>query len=140
LRKIDRIIITAEQPPELELEQLRNYHVSKGLEDIGYHYTLSSLGVLRVGRRAESPPAPATAFNQSAIAVCLLGAIPIDYTRADLEKVAAPLADLCITYGLYAKQIKESKDLGSITSFNMDSLRAMVQDILDGSERGYYVF
>ena len=140
MRAIDKLLIYSEANPDLAPEQIRNYHSSRGLMDIGYHYCLNVQGVLRVGRRADSPAAPPTLDNERAITVCLLGRIDIDYAVSDLEKLAGPLSDLCIAYGLYAKDIKIAPMVSSLPSYNLQTLRDIVQDTLDGTERGYYVY
>ncbi len=60
-------------PPDLTFEQIREYHLSKGWDDIGYHFVISPEGVIHKGREDTVVGAHALGANQYSIGVCCIG-------------------------------------------------------------------
>ena len=60
------------------VEEIREWHLARGWDDIGYHDVIRRDGVIEIGRPLEIPGAHARGFNSKSIGVCLIGGLSID--------------------------------------------------------------
>lgn len=54
-------------------EGVRNSHLAKGWEDIGYHYFIDKAGKITQGRKEDYHGAHAIGYNQKSLGICLAG-------------------------------------------------------------------
>jgi len=81
MRNIDQIIIhCAATRPSLDIgvEEIREWHVTRGFIDIGYHYVIRRNGVVEEGRPLDQVGAHAEGHNANSIGICLVGGIDED--------------------------------------------------------------
>jgi len=62
-------------PPSMDVgaDVIRQWHMSRGWSDIGYHYVITRAGDLEAGRREEAQGAHVKGQNWRSIGVCLIG-------------------------------------------------------------------
>jgi len=90
MRDIDEIIIHCSATyPEMNIgvKEIRQWHLAKGWDDIGYHYVITREGVVQNGRDESVKGAHAKGHNANSIGVCLVGGLakegnqPCNFTR-----------------------------------------------------------
>lgn len=91
---------------DAELSDIRQGHLNRGWDDIGYHWLIDNKGLLHKGRSEEVPGAHVLGFNQESIAVCLVGNFEKDEP--------SPLAQDTLTRLLYVLAKQYSIDPGRI--------------------------
>ena len=99
MRTISQIIVHCSATPqgrEVEVEQIRKWHLERGWSDIGYHYVIDLQGNIHEGRKEEIVGAHTKGLNKNSIGICYIGGLdsklePLD-TRTD-EQINA-LEDL----------------------------------------------
>ena len=80
MRKITEIIVHCTATPEgrdYTVEQIRQAHLSRGFNDIGYHYVIYRNGDIVVGR-VEKIGAHCLNHNANSIGVCYVGGVAAD--------------------------------------------------------------
>jgi len=76
LRKINEIIIHCSATPEgrdVTVEEIRQWHLDRGFNDIGYHYIIDLDGVVHDGRPIEKPGAHCVKHNTHSLSICYIG-------------------------------------------------------------------
>ena len=82
MRDISTLVIHHSGSPRITTaKQIKEWHKSKGWNDIGYHYIIEATGQLLRGRTIETIGAHTKGFNRDSVGVCVTG----DNTR-DAEK------------------------------------------------------
>ena len=124
-------------PASWTLEKTRSYHKShKGWSDIGYHFVVETNPLaFRVGRRADVSGAHAKGVNHSSVGLVVIGNfVKNEMDRQTLCFVAQCVADLCVSYGLFAEEVYGHKEVGTTPTacpgFDVTELRARVTEIL----------
>jgi N-acetyl-anhydromuramyl-L-alanine amidase AmpD len=83
-------------PPSFDIgaEEIREWHLQKEWDDIGYHYVIRRDGKLERGRSLEYQGAHVLGHNHESIGICLVGGASIDgtewefnYTRPQLVRL-----------------------------------------------------
>lgn len=95
MRKINKIIIHCSATPcnqDYDIEDIRFWHRSRGFKDIGYHYVITTDGIIQSGRDIEEIGAHCKGHNHDSIGICYIGGLdtnrkPCD-TRTPWQKVA----------------------------------------------------
>lgn len=59
--------------PDVAVSDIKNAHLDRGFDDIGYHYLVLSDGTIEKGRPEGIPGAHARGLNQRSIGICCLG-------------------------------------------------------------------
>jgi len=61
------------RPEDDDISVMRKWHLERGYQDVGYHYFITSGGVIQPGRNLELIPAAQGGHNTGTIAICLSG-------------------------------------------------------------------
>lgn len=93
-RKISEIIVHCSATPEgkdYTVEQIRQWHLARGFNDIGYHYVIYRDGTIHTGRSEAISGAHCTGHNTNSIGVCYIGGCATDGktpkdTRTEAQK------------------------------------------------------
>ena len=101
MRKINEIILHCSATPEgkdYTVETIRQWHLKRNFNDIGYHYVIYRDGSVNDGRPIEKAGAHTTGHNSHSIGICYIGGCAKDGktakdTRTDEQKKA--LYELC---------------------------------------------
>lgn len=78
MRKIDKIIIhCAATKPSMDIgaKEIREWHLARGWNDIGYHYVIRRNGQIENGRPKEKIGAHTEGQNSTSIGICMVGGI-----------------------------------------------------------------
>lgn len=76
MRKIDLIVIHCADTyvrMDVGVKEIREWHLARGFNDIGYHYVIRRDGTVETGRELEKPGAHAQGFNTRSIGICYAG-------------------------------------------------------------------
>lgn len=79
MRLLDTIIIHCSDTYEsmdIGVKEIRQWHIDRGFNDIGYHYVIRRNGVLEEGRPLRIVGAHAIRHNFGSIGICLVGGKP----------------------------------------------------------------
>lgn len=77
-RKIDTIVVhAAATSPDMDIgvKEIRQWHLDRGWNDIGYHVVITRDGTGELGRPFEIMGAHAYGYNRTSIGVCLVGGV-----------------------------------------------------------------
>lgn len=96
MRNIKEIIVHCSATPEgkdYTVAQIKQWHLQRGFNDIGYHYVVYRDGSIYAGRKEEIAGAHCTGHNSISIGVCYIGGLTKDGktakdTRTNEQKVA----------------------------------------------------
>lgn len=78
------------KPEHDDISVIREWHIQRGFNDVGYHFFITSDGNIQRGRSLELIPAAQQGFNTGSIAICVSG------TSGDLTKPQIKsLQELC---------------------------------------------
>lgn len=94
MRKINKIIIHCTGTPLItSVESIRNYHLSLGYKDIGYHFLIDAYGFVHKGRLIDQIGAHCKGQNKDSIGIALIGGKDgkFDFTSTQIFH----LIDLC---------------------------------------------
>jgi N-acetylmuramoyl-L-alanine amidase len=94
-RHINSIILhCSASPPSLDIgaSTIRDWHLERGFNDIGYHYVIRLNGKIEQGRPISRIGAHASGFNKHSIGICYVGGVndknECEDTRTDSQKFA----------------------------------------------------
>lgn len=76
MRFIDKVIVhCADTKPRMDIgvDEIRQWHLARGWDDVGYHYVIRRGGVIEIGRDMELVGAHTLGHNTGSIGVCLVG-------------------------------------------------------------------
>lgn len=100
MRPIDLIVIHhSASPRSTTIDQIREWHIKKGWQDIGYHIVISGGGRVLNGRPINIIGAHAAGYNMRSIGVCVIGNNTVESERWTPDQVKA-LADVVKTLQL----------------------------------------
>lgn len=92
-RSVSRVFVhcsASDIPDHDNIETIREWHLNRGFNDVGYHYFITKSGELQIGRSLEFAPAAQKSHNRGTIAICVSG---LEYfTPVSLDK----LQQLCV--------------------------------------------
>lgn len=112
MRHIDTIHIhhsASTSPIHDDIEVIREWHLDRGFNDVGYHYYLTMSGRLQIGRPLSNMPASIKHHNEGAIAICLGGRYGISKQQKDmLIRLVRNLVDI---FNIEKERIFRHKDL-----------------------------
>lgn len=94
MRSIKEIIVHCSATPEgkdYTVDQIRQWHLQRGFNDIGYHYVVYRDGSVHKGRPEEKVGAHCLGHNSISIGICYIGGVAKDGktpkdTRTDAQK------------------------------------------------------
>lgn len=94
MRDIKYIVVHCSATPEnkdVDVEDVRGWHLNIGWCDIGYHYFIKLDGTLQEGRPLEIPGAHVKGYNKHSIGICYAGGVDdrmnAKDTRTELQKI-----------------------------------------------------
>ena len=88
------------------IESIRQYHLSRGWDDIGYHMLVDFNGAIHMGRPLEIPGAHALGFNQQSIGICCVGNFEEEKPTAEMiSALTSLLANLCRDFNIPVERI-----------------------------------
>lgn len=96
MREIKNIIVHCSATAadmDIGVAQIRQWHLQKGWDDVGYHYVIRRNGQIETGRPEEIVGAHVQGYNSFSIGICLVGGVDADdkskaefnYTRAQMN-------------------------------------------------------
>lgn len=100
MRPIDTIIVHCSDSDHAvhdNVQTIREWHVSRGFSDIGYHFVITKDGFTHEGRPIEKVGAHCKGFNQNSIGVCLTGSS--EFTIDQLVSLGVLIERLRNRYG-----------------------------------------
>lgn len=71
------VIHCSATPPSMDIgaDEIRQWHLARGFDDIGYNYIIRRDGTVEAGRPEGAELAHAEGYNTEAIAICLVGGV-----------------------------------------------------------------
>lgn len=81
MRRINEIIIHCTDTPagrEVSVDDIRNWHLKRGFDDIGYHFVIGLDGTIHVGRSLDKIGAHCKGHNRNSIGICYVGGRSVD--------------------------------------------------------------
>ncbi len=107
--KTNCIIVHHSATEQGNMEVFRKFHLSKGWDDVGYHYVITNGnggpdGEIQAGRPVEKQGAHAKGRNHDSIGICLVG--EDHFTEKQIESLLTLLVTLCNKYNLEYKTIQ----------------------------------
>ncbi|MDD2890001.1 MAG: peptidoglycan recognition family protein [bacterium] len=79
-RKVIKIYIHhSALSPDIGLEAIRELHIKRGFDDIGYHFVIEKNGEIRKGRDINIQGAHVKGDNMESIGICVCGHFEEDY-------------------------------------------------------------
>lgn len=80
-------------PPSMDIgaDEIRQWHLARGFDDIGYNYVVRRGGTVEAGRPEGAVLAHAKGYNTESIAICLVGGVnehgvpAANFTQAQAE-------------------------------------------------------
>lgn len=60
---------------DVDANTIREWHMAKGWQDIGYHFVIKRNGLIELGRPLEDVGAHAAGFNSRSVGICLAGGL-----------------------------------------------------------------
>jgi len=76
MRKIKKVILhcsDSDIPGHDDISVIRRWHIERGWKDVGYHYFITSKGVLQYGRNVGEIGAHVAGHNRDSLGICLHG-------------------------------------------------------------------
>jgi len=107
-KPIAQIIIHASYSPthlDIGADTIRQWHLERGFDDIGYHYVIRRDGTVEKGRPLEYIGAHCLGQNSDSIGICLVGGWEekFDYTQFQMRALDDLVSSLLDTYGTIKK-------------------------------------
>lgn len=78
MRKITELIIHCSatvEGKEYSVDTIRQWHLKRGFNDIGYHFVIHLDGTIEEGRKIETVGAHCTGHNRNSIGICYIGGL-----------------------------------------------------------------
>ena len=104
-RYVERVFVhcsASDNPNHDRVDVVRQWHLEKKWDDIGYHFFVQKNGNLEFGRSLECIPAAQIGHNHATIAICLHGLAEENFTKAQYRT----LVELALSiFDAYAGQV-----------------------------------
>lgn len=131
MREIKKIIVHCTDTPDgrpVSREEVRQWHLKRGFDDIGYHYLIGVFGEIISGRTEETVGAHCEGDNHDSLGVCVVGRL--DFSVAQITSLTTLCLDLLVNHALTPNDIYchyEFDDNGkSCPNFSGNMLRALI--------------
>jgi N-acetylmuramoyl-L-alanine amidase len=131
MRPLNRIILHSTATPEgrdVTVEEIRNWHLDRGWDDIGYHYVIYRNGAIKLGRPLSEQGAHTLGHNEDSIGVVYVGGTDISGNAKDTRTLQQRISMRLLIAYLKAKHgINQVLGHGQCThtecpSFDVDEL------------------
>lgn len=89
-REVNRVFLhcsASDNPAHDDILVIKRWHLDRGFNDVGYHYFITSFGVIQLGRDLEITPAAQQGHNAHTIAICMHGLTK--FTNAQFDTLRA---------------------------------------------------
>lgn len=76
MRKITHLVVHCSATPEgrdIDVRTIRQWHLAKGWNDVGYHFVIKLDGTIQIGRALAIPGAHVEGHNANTIGICMVG-------------------------------------------------------------------
>lgn len=101
MRKINMIVIHCADTyarMDIGVREIREWHLARGFNDIGYHYVIRRDGIIETGRPLEKIGAHAAGYNSMSIGICYAGGRgddgkPLDNRTSEQKQAMHDLVD-----------------------------------------------
>lgn len=119
-RKLDDITILiihcsgSDFPQHDNIETIRQWHLERGFDDVGYHYFIQKNGNIEIGRLLEKIGAHTLGYNSESVGICLGGSI--DFTESQMISAAKLIDNLF----LYLTNLKKTYGILPHRFFNVN--------------------
>jgi N-acetyl-anhydromuramyl-L-alanine amidase AmpD len=109
MRQINSVFVhcSASKPSqEVDIEVIRGWHLTRGFNDVGYHYVITRTGEVQKGRDEEVVGAHAKGYNTNSVGICLVGGLnekgtpDANFTFAQYRALKYLISDLQMRYGM----------------------------------------
>jgi len=91
---------------DITAQQIREEHLKRGWDDIGYHFVIAVDGSIEKGRNEDVVGAHALGINQHSLGICCIGNFQIhDIPHAQLAALQTLVEELSLRYSIPAAQI-----------------------------------
>ena len=92
--------------PSVTFEQIRQNHLERGWDDIGYHYVIDGAGQITPGRAEDVIGAHALGLNQESLGICCIGNFEKEHpTIKQVEGLKKLVGELCRKYGINGDKV-----------------------------------
>lgn len=108
-RNITEIIVhcsATQEGKDYTVENIRQWHLQRGFNDIGYHYVIYRDGSIHIGRNESIIGAHCTGHNSNSIGVCYIGGLDTKNNPKDTRTSKQKEALLSLLKGLKVKYPK----------------------------------
>jgi hypothetical protein len=116
MRPIELIVIHAAATPEnmdIGVAEIREWHIDRGMRDIGYHDVIRRNGLIEKGRNIERAGAHAKGYNSHSIGICLVGGVDVDdISEAEFNFTRPQMASLNKLLDLYKIEFPDAEVVG----------------------------
>lgn len=89
----------SDNPAHDDVSVIRQWHLERGFNDVGYHFFITSTGKVQPGRPLDSIPAAQKGHNLGSIAICLHGLKKEKFTSAQFASLRALCKEIADAYG-----------------------------------------
>jgi len=100
-RRVDRVFLhcsASDVPAHDTVETIREWHLGRGFNDIGYHFFIHKNGDMSQGRDIEKTPAAQRGHNLRTIAICLHGLREEKFTELQYKALKVLCLDIDKAY------------------------------------------
>lgn len=107
LKKVNYIVIHHAATPahmDVGVDEIRQWHIARGFNDIGYHYLIRRNSVIEHGRDEKVQGAHVKNYNDESIGICIVGGLGANgqgennYTDAQMNALGYLVRDLSRSY------------------------------------------
>jgi GT2 family glycosyltransferase len=120
----DWIVIHHSATDELcSVTKIRQAHLDRGWDDIGYHWLIDQQGFLHKGRPDHIPGAHVLGFNERSLGICVIGNFDLSaISDAAFETLGNFLCILCVKYAIPVENIIGHNDAPNASSTDCPGL------------------
>jgi len=116
IKKIKFIVIHHSQRNIDSPKEIKKRHLTRGWEDIGYHYLIKKNGKISKGRSKKYIGAHVKSHNKNSLGICLIGNLDKNIpTRKQLEKLIKFLRKLSKKYKIPIENILGHREFPNVT-------------------------
>ncbi len=101
MREMNKVIIHCADTPEsmdIGVNEIREWHLERGWDDVGYHYIIRRDGTIEVGRMESVVGAHCRGQNSRSIGICLVGRT--EFTEEQFHSLRKLVEEIELRYGL----------------------------------------
>jgi peptidoglycan hydrolase-like protein with peptidoglycan-binding domain len=100
-RTVNRVFVhcsASDKPEDDDIEVIRQWHLARGFDDVGYHFFIHKSGLISSGRPLEKIPSAQESHNIGTIAICLHGYKIENFTTAQYNALRKLCAQINTAY------------------------------------------